>query len=638
MKQTVVDWGNQRFWNVQTHSFNQEQIYDRPDVNPTHIKFTITISGLVREWATGATGSGVYVGEVTYDPGNPELPPTVDTVIPSTLVENNDALRVKMGAAQEFRYWVGCDTDGENGKLFLWAKPHDDVNTILFEEHGADDTKVWFDCNTGPKIRSINVTAMHAGCVARVTATFEICIPWCESYLGLEYKILEHTWSVSDAVDTNLYTQRTYTGRLKAANHMINPNILRALVMPPLVEGFYRQSMNFDVEEDGRTLAYRIVDKEATFSAPVPATKWDIAITESVSLGRPLLHTDMHIRLEGDRNTPKKNLAALATAIAEERILGLALRNDANNKTVMIESLSLAEYISQDRPISIDMRLQVVGLRNDGKDNDDNNVLFGKAGAFGKTLRGANWPYQPPIDEETGIGGYDSNKSTDPGTAGVISLVTALRNSFKTTCTEQPAVRDGTYSDPDTILDPITEPDDSLVPELTVRSVANGSTTRPEFISVHYGDAIYTKYQVDSLYDTNYNRSQLAIAGMASSYTTGSPTCSIVGLGYPMTTRKIRIEATRHGLAPRLQEPKDTWTTGTMTFTRLETLIAPTSPELTHVGQELWTIRAEYLYACSRNPLNNEALPIGLDPTWTGQAYSLPAGALDTYDESSNMS
>lgn len=623
MRQTIIDWGSVRLWNVQTQSFTQEQVFDSSDTNPSHTKFTITVSGIVREWESTQTPSGPRSGLVTYTT-DIEEPPTENDTTPSTLTANTEEWRDRMGHRSRFSMWIGCDAAGEGGQLFLWAQPYQDETTELWTLHGPDNLKCWYDCQAGPKVRSVSVNKIYAAHAASVTATFEVCVPWCEDYGGTLTKVIEHTWSASDSVDDNLYTTRTYSGRIKVANPFVDPNTMRALVMPPLVQGMRRAAMSFDVESDGRTLAYRVTDREATYSAPAPAKTWNIQVTESVSLGRPLLHTAMSIHLEGTRDVSKKALAALAVAIAEERIIGLSIANNAANKTVLIEDLALTEYTGNDIPVSIDLRLTVQHLRNDGA------AFNGAGGAFGKDLLGASFP----------TAGYNANVSPDPGISGPVSLLGVVKHYLTSVCYGEPAIRDGSHPESGDVHADLSNP--SGAPTVTARAVANGSTTKPSWISVQFATAVYTHYQVDSVYDTSYQRMQLPIAGLASSYSAGDPTCSVVGLGYPTTTRTIRIEATRHGDPPLLQEPKDTWTTGSstteMTFTRLRTKVAPTTPEKSAVGQDVWTVRAEYVYACSRNPLNSEALAVGLDPTWAGSAPALPSGSLDTFDETSTMS
>jgi hypothetical protein len=623
MQQSIIDWGSVRLWNVQLQ-LSQDQVYDQTDTNPSYTRFTIVASGLVREWEHSYdTPKGVYSGKVTYGVDISD-PPTANDTLPSTLTENMEDWRDRVGHRQRLAVRIGCDSTGDNGQFLLWAQPYQDGTTELWTAEGSASTKCWYDCNAGPKCRSFHVERIYAGHAARVVATFEVCIPWCQDYGGTLRKILEHTWSVADSIDNNSYTTRRYSGRVKVANPYVDPNLLRSIVVPPLAAGMRRSSMDFQVEADGRTLAYTILDKEVAYSAPLPASSMSIQATESISLGRPVLHTALSVRLEGDRNVSKKALAALAVAIAEERIVGLSVANNAADKTVLVEDLSLTEFTSQDNPVSIELRLSVQHLRNDGA------AFNGANGAFGKDILGAAFP----------VAGYDANVSDDPGTEGPISLLGAMRSQLMSVCVGLPAIKDGSYSSGDDIEGAISDP--ASPPTVTARTVPTGSTTKPSWVSVQFATAIYTQYQVDSIYDTSYQRSQLPIAGLASSYTAGDATCSVVGLGYPMTTRTIRIEATRHGDPPLLQEPKDTWTTGSgstaMTFTRLRTKVAPTTPVKSAVGQNVWTVRAEYVYACSRNPLNSEALAVGLDPTWTGSVPTLPSGTLDTFDETSTMS
>lgn len=625
MRQTIVDFGTVRLWSVVTNSFVQEQVYDQSRTDVVYSKFTISVSGLVREWGSTQAETGPRSSWFSAAV-NPEDPPTVGDATPSTLTNNVENIRYKIGTRKEFRMWIGADAAGENGDIFLWATPYTSaseagINTV----HGGENR--WYDCDAGPKCTSFNIDKIMGGHVVRVTATFEICVPYCDYYPDdTQNKILLNKWSVSDAIDTNLYTTRVYRGQIKAANPHINPNLLRSIVLPPLAQGFKRAAMDFTVEADGRTLAYIITDREAAFSAPAPATSWNVTRRDDFNSGRGMVTTSVNISLEGERNVNKKTLALLAVAIAEELVPGLEVANLNAVEVLMVQSISMVDYISNEGTAKIDFAISVDRLRDDGAN------VNGANSNFGVPLEGADFP----------TAGYDSRVSEDPGVSGTLSLLGAIKAQLHSICTTQAgiATRLAAPNSAEEIASLVDDP--SGMPTVTVSTAEVGSTTAPSYLSVQYKSAIYTDYQIESKWETTDNRIQLAIAGQASSYSAGDPTCVVVGLGMPMTTRTIRISASRVGSVPKLQEPKDSWTTGSgsiaMTFTRLKTVVLPMSPERDVQGVKLWTVKGEYVYACSRNPLTYEELPIGIDPSWTGSLNKLTAGALSTFDEGSTIS
>ena len=625
MRQTIIDFGVLRLWSVVTNSFQQEQVYDPGRTDVMYSKFTISVSGLIREWGETQTETGPRSSTIAMAVAE-EDPPTVGDATPSTLKNNAEVFRYKIGTRKEFRMWIGADAAGDNGTIWLWARPY-----ATAAEAGINETVGgifrWFDCDAGPKCTQFNVDKILSGHAVRVTATFEVCIPYCDYYPDeTKQKLLLNKWSVSDSIDSDLYTTRTYRGQIKVANPHIDPNLLRGLVLPPLAQGMRRAAMEFAVEQDGRTLAYTVTDKEATFAAPAPATSWSVTRRDDFNTGRGTVTTTAQISLTGERNVNKKTLTALAVAIAEELIPGLEIANGNANEERIIPHISMTDYISNDGPARIEFSISVERLRDDGA------AINGANSNFGVPLDGADFP----------VGGYDSRVSADPGVSGTLSLLGAIKTALHSICTTSVDIATRNYA-PYSSGDIVAVPDDpDGMPTVTISGAVTGSTTAPDYLSVQMKDAIYTDYQIESRWETTEHKIQLPIAGQSSTYSSGAATCAVVGLGLPMTTRTIRISATRVGSAPTIQEPVASWTTGSgstaMTFTKLKEIVLPMSPSRDVQGVKVHTVRADYVYAVSRNPLSSEALPIGIDPSWIGSAASLTAGARSTFDETSTIS
>jgi hypothetical protein len=618
MRQTIIDYGDIRLWNVQTNSIDQEQVFDHSDTDVSHSKITIHVTGYIRE---GAATFGLRSGTVETDSG--DTPPTA-TAAPSGLTTAVNRFRARVSQKNYFKMWLGCDDSGTGGTLHLWVSPYTDkTQPGAFIAHSY--TREWLDCEAGPKCRRFDIQQNFSAHAMRVSMVFELCIPWCESTTD-QMKILVNRWSVSDQIDENLFTTRTYHGTLKVANPYVNPNLFRQTVLPPLAEGMRRKSMSFDVGDDGRSLQYRIVDEEAAFAAPRPAKTWDIVHSESCGIGRPLTQTNLSIKLTADRDTSKKDLIKLANRIAQEKITGLFLiNNQASGPTIKIDDLTVTDYTSNTGPVRVDLKLQATRLRDDG------DAFDGAAGDIGKDLTGANFP----------IAGYNANLTAPPGVSGPVPFAGAVISYLRGVCymLDGSYIRQGTPPNPAESAGAGTDPEG--MPEVSTRSVSAGSITVPSWVSAQFKTAIYTHYQVDSVWDSQDARVQLPIAQSSAAYSTGADTCAIVRLGLPTTRRIIRIEASRVGSAPLIQTPLDTWTTGSgptlMTYTRLGVKLAPTVPEKAADGQDLWIVRAEFVYACSRPPAIGEDLPIGIDPSFSGGKRSLVGTSLNTFDESSTI-
>ena len=626
MRQTVIDYGNLRLWNVQTNSINQEQVFDSSGTDITHSRITVSVTGHIRE---GAATAGIRSSLVNYG-GSPASVPT-PSAQNTSLTEVDHDWREIVSQKQPFRMWIGCDDAGAGGSLHLHVTPYTDASQGGVQAANRYGTGIeWFDCNAGPKCLSFNVESNFSAHAMRVSMVFELCVPWCEAS-DTTAKILVNRWSVSDSIDDNLITTRTYNGTLKVANPYINPNLLRAVCLPPLAEGMRRYSMDFNVGDDGRSMSYRIVDKEAVFSCPKPARTWNITHSESFGLGRPLGSLSLNITLTSDRDTSKKDLIKLANRIAEEKITGLSLANvGEKSPLILIDDMTVVDYTSNDGPVRVDFRLQARRLRDDG------GAFDGAAGDLGKNLVGTNFPaYTGGADV------YDANVSIDPGVQGKVPFAGAVVTYLRNICYQSPYnyIRNGVVPDPDDSAEVSTGP--SGMPEVTARTVSAGSITVPSWVSTQFKTAIYTSYQVDAVWETSDNRVMLPLAQSSASYTNGD-TIAVCRMGNSFTKRIIRIEASRLGSPPQLQTPQDYWETGSgasrMKYTRLKTKLAPTVPQKSSDGQDMWVVRAEYTYACSRPPKLDEDLPIGIDPTYTGTKRSLASASLNTINEGSTIS
>ena len=238
MRQTVIDWGDLRLWNVQTNSINQEQVLDPTGTDIMYSRITINVTGHIREDAATA---GIRSSWVDYG-SSADTPPSVTAQASSlTSVANNWRSRVTQKAS--FRMWIGCDDSGAGGTLHLFVSPYTTAEQggVKASHSGSYGTE-WWDCNAGPKCMNFNIESNFSAHVMRVAMQFELCIPWCETS-DSSTKILLNRWSVSDQIDENLFTTRTYNGTLKVANPFINPNLLRQIVLPPLAQGMRRHSM-----------------------------------------------------------------------------------------------------------------------------------------------------------------------------------------------------------------------------------------------------------------------------------------------------------------------------------------------------------------------------------------------------------
>ena len=640
MNQTILDYGSIRLWNVQTVGFSQEQVMGEGAANVVYSKITIHVTGYVREWNSGQSESGVRSNVVTYT--TPLGPPSVAGAVPSSLTGNINNYRERVSYPSSLRYIIGANEDGSAGQMHLFASPYPNGNTPGVSKDHSGITE-WYDCHNGPFCRHFNVLAFHSAHVAKVEAIFEVCIPWCTDFGEdtEDTKIVENQWSVSDAIDRDFYTTRTYTGVLRVANPFLNTNQLRELILPPLVQGMRRQSMSFDSGADMLSLRYTIVDKEITVGPPAPATSFEMTHTDSIGTGKPLVHTNLDITLTGNRNANRKTLVQVAIAIAEQKITGLLIANGAGGQVILIDDLSIMDFQGTDQPTRVQLRIACHRLRDDGTKFNAEKGPFGILPVDAGLPNGGYSP-EPRVPPVVGQFAYSPDYAPDPGLEGPISLKGALRTYFRGVCSgdETQSIK---YRVPSSESSTVEEIDDPAgLPTVESRVVPLVPALKPDYVSVQHSEGVYTHYRCESQWNTHHNRSQLALAQSSAAYSSGADSCVVVALGNPLTTRTIRVEAVRLGIAPKIQEPQDSYSVAIgpseedpdpFVFTLLDKKILSPVPEKTFNGTDIWTVRADFTYACNRFPVNGEAIPLGIDPSFAGTRKDLTAGSLNTYDE-----
>ena len=189
--QTVVEYNNVRIFQCATLRFEQQEMQDPTHTDTMYHRFTVTVAGMVH-------GKSVT-----------DFAPKVDPVfVGGGAAFNEDFFRTRLSVPRkDFLMLVGADANGNPGDILLLAKPAD-FNGQVDSERDV--------CN-GPRCTSINVRRIVSNEIFGVEATFEVCLPVCEDLTnnGEAGRVLSNRWSVTDSVDENFYTTRTWRGRLR---------------------------------------------------------------------------------------------------------------------------------------------------------------------------------------------------------------------------------------------------------------------------------------------------------------------------------------------------------------------------------------------------------------------------------------
>lgn len=178
------------------------------------------------------------------------------------------------------------------------------------------------DVNNGPKL-TFTVNEIISGKVARCTVRCEMAVPNCKSAIlgGANPGLISLRFWTSDELDENWYVTRTFHGRLRVASKNFEPHSFRHLIFPPVGDGFKRKSVNVAEDPNGLELEFTVVDQEFFMSCPAPATTWSGKHTVSSPYAGTIIGiADVHVTLEGPRNTSKAELIQLAVQIIDNKL------------------------------------------------------------------------------------------------------------------------------------------------------------------------------------------------------------------------------------------------------------------------------------------------------------------------------
>lgn len=187
------------------------------------------------------------------------------------------------------------------------------------------------DISNGPIPQGIEVTNIHGAAACFVSGTIE----WTEPLSGISTPVvLSHRWDQTFDVDERGYQTRTVSGefRLTSRTALMNPDTFRCFVWPIETAGYRRISAQFIVGSDGRTLTYRVVDREHFMVFPRGIIMAEG--TASINLVGATMRKTMQFRLEGEKYQIRQNLILAAQDVLQRRI---------NFQKDIIESITITE-------------------------------------------------------------------------------------------------------------------------------------------------------------------------------------------------------------------------------------------------------------------------------------------------------
>lgn len=195
-------------------------------------------------------------------------------------------------------------------------------------ENLTDVQKRNIDVAGGPKPRSVRVTQI-VNEYARIAFTVEVSKIRCLAgetsdiqELGEDplagFVVSNRCWT-EESLDSNFYTTRTFSGRLRISSPNISVQYYRDLYYPPLEDGFRRESVRFSESENGLELSYSVTDKQVRCSAPYPATAFSGTVSYGVINGSDM-RMNMQLTMIGRPDCPKDALTARALQAVTRKI------------------------------------------------------------------------------------------------------------------------------------------------------------------------------------------------------------------------------------------------------------------------------------------------------------------------------
>ena len=662
---TYIQYGNVKLYRVITREVRQEPVFDDSRTDLLYHKTTIRVSGYLHghtDWSYLMSEPVTSVGGATaaHKLMRYQLPPRLPFIMAVGAVESG-------GVMQPAR------TAGNQPIVLMEAYPfparisvpqavkNDDGTTT--EVPGNINLKN-LDVANGPRCLEFVVSHITGNELFHVEATFEICKVECTPDGSVPYNsygVLSNRWSVSDVLDANMRTIRTYQGTMVLASAKIHAHQLRWLISPPLQPLFRRERMEFVWETDGLKLHWTVTDQEIACAAPFPARKW--SVTHTIRTHRAMIGaSSIQIAVEGDSDVNKADLIEICHWVISAKMFRKTppeVAKDpkevfgANQTPVdyIVDRVEFTDHIGDVNAISATAEVRSLLTAKDGLAMAFQN--FGQpivAAQLPPPLQknvGNNFPYNAgtgkPYDIARSWGGYAGQIPEVEGPASIVGIVACF---FQTPCndhhfaTHEYEVLTKNYEREDSVdLVPYTA---TVVSNLQLSTDTNATPYTANHMMYPY-----TFWQVDNVYKTHAMRAQMPIAKVPATGTVAkfAATSSVVRIAGGQTRRIIRISAERAGDWPELPDAETLaalpwpypesidreigWSPLIQYY--LRSALKPGRSVTTATGQVIFRASMEIVLALSRPPTPKEKLALG-NEKWTNKGPQTTTTTLTNSD------
>ena len=443
------------------------------------------------------------------------------------------------------------------------------------------------DCNNGPRVLNLAITHVSPKTL-RISFSVEACLKICEQ--NTQNIVLNNRWASTDDIDEDFRVTRTWRGLLRFKQAIKSAHDFRGLVVPPLLHGWKRISMNFTAEANALELQYQVVDRQMLgVSPPAPATRMRFTHAESMRQSGQYAEAMVSVRLDGPRDADKKQMLQRCM-----QILDAKLDLDPTKENGYMQELTCVDFNDQD---TNGIEVQARFLRTVLIDNDAGVLLLEDFGRPLDQLDLVNWNPEEAVLKDAYAGA---------------DLANLFACYLQSPCSSLHGYVNGTGPAPSEGQGDGKGQNESK-PKITYTQGKATDQIKPVSWSDDQKQAIYTYFRLESVIERTENRVALPIARQDSSSQTGGAdqdTLAVLRMAPATAKRRIKLSCERIGKWPVIWKPID-FEAGGFKHKLLWCDTNHRPPEPTGDGRKIHAIDAEYLFGLNRAPKSDEPLPVG---------------------------
>lgn len=572
---TDVQYNGIILHNVLTRQWKQDVRYDPTKTNAVGHTYDLTFTGYIAtEYINSAFAEGgPWIGRNFADAASGTSAVDVYRAVRNALLEPRRRLIVEMND-----------------------------NVVLDVEPCTALSKVNRDIDNGPKPVSVLIEHVASDKAFRVTFSIQCTVLGCEPPSGQIPFVLSNRWAVSETIDSNIVVTRTIRGRMIVSNSQISAHSYKYLVVPTLEKSFRRESIRFEVQEDGLAADYEVTDRQVDHAAPWPAQKMDVVHSKASQFGATFA-SQIHVVLDGYPGCPRGALLIQALRIADARMnLSEKLAIRGGTPSAVPTSSAVIEHFGDTPRIELRMELQ---------ETPSSTRSF-----LDKFTEGIDEPLRLP---ELAGRRYDWQTSWEPGVYGHNSagprdniVLLTLSAYLQNPCGGNKAISHASqgYGDVKKGDDAKVSSEPTSVIEYTVPRL---SDRRDQKYSNDAVRSVFTYSKIISRYLNNTLRVQLPIADFSTEEVSAHSVVAI--LSRPQGQKIILMDVERAGAWPKIHPPYDLDTDGQTPEALLDHWLEMLPPQLASDGRTyIYRVRAYYKYALAKAKGLADNLHVGSNP------------------------